>query len=82
MMLTTEQRAGGGGGGGGEGGGVGRKWDEWLEDLEREMRFFRISDATNKEDAMLIYGGVEIRRLDKSLQDPCEGDVYTKLKGK
>lgn len=61
---------------------TGEKWDEWLEELEREMRFFRISDATDKKDAMLIYGGVEIRRLDKSLQDPREGGVYTKLKGK
>ena len=40
---------------------TGEKWDEWLEELEREMRFFRISDATDKKDAMLIYGGAEIR---------------------
>ena len=42
--------------------------------------FFRISDATDKKDAMLIYGGVEIMRLDKILQDAREGDVYIKLK--
>ena len=59
------------------------KWDEWLDELEREMRFFCISDAADKKDAMLIYGGVEIRRLDKSLQDPRgEDDIYSKLKGK
>ena len=48
---------------------TGEKWDEWLEELEREMRFFRISDAADKKDAMLIYGGVDIRRLnfDESL---------------
>ena len=34
---------------------TGEKWDEWLEELEREMRFFRISDAADKKDAMLIY---------------------------
>ena len=28
---------------------------------------------------MLIYGGVEIRLLEKSLQDPKEGDVHVKL---
>lgn len=61
---------------------TGEKWDEWLEELEREMRFFRISEAVDKKDAMLIYGGAEIRRLEKSLQDPREGDVYTKLKDK
>ena len=31
---------------------------------------------------MLIYGGVEIWRLEKNLQDPKEGDIYVKLKGK
>ncbi|XP_053376601.1 uncharacterized protein LOC123533440 [Mercenaria mercenaria] len=62
---------------------TGEKWDEWLNELEREMRFFRVIDAEDKKDAMLIYGGVEIRRLDKSLQDPGgEGDVYSKLKSK
>ena len=24
---------------------TGEKWDDWLEELEREMRIFRISDA-------------------------------------
>ena len=61
---------------------TGEKWDEWLEELEREMRFFRISDAADRKDAMLIYGGVDIRRLEKSLQDLGDGDLYTKLKGK
>ena len=46
------------------------------------MRFFRISEPEDKKDAMLIYGGAEIRRLEKSLQDPIEGDIYSKLKGK
>lgn len=61
---------------------TGEKWDDWLDELEREMRFFRISDPEDKKDAMLIYGGGEIRRLAKSLQDPEEGDVYKKLKDK
>ena len=29
---------------------------------------------------MLIYSRVEIRRLEKSLQDPKDGDVYVKLR--
>ena len=63
---------------------TGEKWDEWLEELEQEMRFFGInSDAAGKNDAMLIYSGVYIiRRLEKSLQDLCDGDLYNKLKGK
>ena len=44
------------------------------------MRFFRIRDAVDMKDAMLIYGEVEIRRLEKSLQVPKEGDVYVKLR--
>ena len=31
---------------------------------------------------MLIYSGAEIGRLEKSLQDPKEGDAYVKLRGK
>ena len=42
--------------------------DDWQKELEREMRFFRISDAVDKKDAMLIYGGAEIRRLEKCLK--------------
>ena len=61
---------------------TGAKWDDWLDELEREMRFFRITDAADKKDAMLIYGGTEIRRLEKSLTDPDQGDAYAKLKGK
>ena len=41
---------------------------------------FWIRDAVDMKDAMLIYGRVEIRGLEKSLQDPKEGDVYVKLR--
>ena len=57
---------------------TGEKWDEWLEELER----VRISHAADKKESMLIYGSVDIRRLQKSLQDPGDGDLYNKLKGK
>ena len=57
---------------------VGKAWQEWLEGIEREFRFFKISEAVEK-DAMIIYGGNEIARLEKSLPDPETGDVYTKL---
>ena len=61
---------------------TGDKWEEWLEELEWEMRFFRISEAGDKKDAVLIYEGTEIRKLNESLQDPMEGDVYSKLNEK
>lgn len=43
--------------------------DEWLDELEREMRFFSISgNAAGKKDAICIYGGVKIRRVVNSLR--------------
>ena len=44
---------------------VGKAWQEWLEGIEREFRFFKISEAVDKKDAMIIYGGNEIARLEK-----------------
>jgi hypothetical protein len=61
---------------------TGDRWDDWLYELERDMRFFRIREPENKKDAMLIFVGEEIRRLSKSLQNTGEGDVYTKLRDK
>ena len=53
---------------------IGEKWDEWLEELEQEMRVLRIGDAADKKDVMLVYSGVDIRRLEKSSQDLSVGD--------
>ena len=61
---------------------VGKAWQEWLEGIESEFSFFKISEAVDKKDAMIIYGGNEIARLEKSLPDPETGDVYTKLRAK
>jgi len=61
---------------------VGKAWQEWLEGSEREFRLFKISEAVDKKDGMIIYGGNEIARLEKSLPDLEMGDVYTKLRTK
>ena len=61
---------------------TGEKWEEWLEELERELRFFRIRTPEDNRDAVLIFGGKEIRRLNKCLQDPNGDDIYTRLKSK
>ena len=61
---------------------TGEKWEEWLEELERELRFFRIRTPEDKRDVVLIFGGKEIRRLHKCLQDPNGDDIYTRLKSK
>lgn len=61
---------------------VGKAWEEWLEGIEREFRYFRITKAVDKKDAIIIYGGKEIARLEKSLPDPEVEDVYLKLRTK
>ena len=62
---------------------TGKAWDDWLEGIEREFRYFKISDPTDKKDALIIYGGKEIARLEKSLPNPAtEIDEYEKLKTK
>ena len=53
---------------------TGKAWEEWLDDIEREFRYFRISSPTDRKDAMIIYGGKEIARLEKSLSDPDDPD--------
>ena len=62
---------------------TGEVWDEWLEEIERELRYFKISDPADKKDASIIYGSKEITRLEKSLPDPLEDlNTYDKLKTK
>ncbi|CAC5368591.1 unnamed protein product [Mytilus coruscus] len=63
---------------------TGSQWEEWLEGIEREFRYFRITDPEDKKDAMIIYGGKDISRLEKSTPDPVDRrmDVYEKLKKK
>ena len=39
---------------------VDKAWEEWLEGIEQEFRYFRITEAVNKKDAIIIYGGKEI----------------------
>ena len=57
---------------------MGKAWQEWLEGIEREFRFLKISEAADKKDAMIIYGGNEIASLKKSLPDPETGYAYIK----
>ena len=61
---------------------MGKAWQEWLEGIEKEFRFFKISEVVGKTDARIIYGGNEIARLEKSLPDPETGEVYIKLRTK
>ena len=35
--------------------------------IERELRYFKITEPADKKDALIIYKGKEIARLEKSL---------------
>ena len=62
---------------------VGKAWREWLEEIEREFRYYRINTPNDKKDALLIFGGRELRRLDKYLPDLADDlDEYQKIRRK
>ena len=64
---------------------VGKEWEEWLDAIEREFRYFRINSPADRKDALIIYGGTEIARLEKTLPDnDPDGnlDDYQKVKQK
>ena len=45
-------------------------------------RYFKILDSMDKKDALIIYGGKDIARLEKSLPNLTEGNDYEKMKAK
>ena len=54
-----------------------------MDDIKREFIYFRISNPADRKDAMIIYGGKEIARLEKSLPDPVDvSNEYEKLRKK
>ena len=44
---------------------TGKVWEDRLEGIEREFCYFRIANALDKKDALIIYGGQEISHLEK-----------------
>ena len=55
-----------------------------MEEIEREFQYFNITDLLSKKDAMIIFGGRELARLEKSLPNPTgEGlNEYDRLRTK
>ena len=45
-------------------------WKEWVEEIERQFRLFGIESPSDMKDALLIYGGRELSRLEKYLPEP------------
>ena len=63
---------------------TGKAWKEWLEGIEREFRYFNITDSMNKKDAMIIFGGRDLARIEKSLPNPTDPGLneYDRLRKK
>ncbi|KAK3747209.1 hypothetical protein QZH41_004124 [Actinostola sp. cb2023] len=52
-------------------------WGKWLKNIERQFRYFGISDAEAKKDGLIIYGGQQIADLEDTLPDSTgDGDQY------
>ena len=71
---------------------VGKEWLDWLDDLESQFRYFKVTKVQDKKDAITIYGGNDIKTLAKNLPDPTQKpdyaeanenlDGYTRIKWK
>ena len=48
---------------------TGRRWKKWKNELLFRFRYFRISSAEDRVDALHIYGGERIRELIESLEN-------------
>lgn len=45
-------------------------WDRWLRQFGRKVRFFRVTEATDKLDALYIYGGDKVEQILDTVPDP------------
>ena len=54
---------------------TGKEWEDLLKATEREFRYFKIINPLDAMDALIIYGGNEISRLEKSLPDLTDEDA-------
>ena len=58
------------------------RWQRYKKDIERQFRFFGITDPETKKDGLLIYGGEDLTDFDEALPDPSDqdgDDAYTIL---
>ena len=53
---------------------TGNVWDDWLVEIEWEFRCFKITEPLDYKDALIIYGRIELARLEKSLPHLTDGD--------
>ena len=61
---------------------VSERWEEWIENLEFNCTFFKVTDAKNKKAALMIYDWQALRKIHNNLPDPENGNNYEKAKSK
>ena len=44
-------------------------WQKYKKEIERQFRFFGITDPETKKDGLLIYGGQDLVDVDDALPD-------------
>ena len=47
-------------------------WEDWRTEFDRQCRYFGLTEPGEKKEAMIIFGGKELARLEKSLPNPTE----------
>jgi hypothetical protein len=58
------------------------QWQRYKKDIDRQFRFFGITDPDTKKDGLLICGGQDLVDIDEALPDPTRQDsdnAYTLL---
>ena len=57
------------------------RWQKYKKEIERQFRFFGITEPVTKKDGLLIYGGQDLVDVDDALPDPTsiEGDDVYKV---
>ena len=57
------------------------QWQRYKKEIDRQFRFFGITDPNTKKDGLLIYGGQDLVDVDEALPDPTEqeGDDAYKI---
>lgn len=61
---------------------TGKRRDELIESIKREFWYYGIMEPDDKKDVLIKYGGKEIARLERSLQNKeCE-ELYQTLQNK
>ena len=54
-------------------------WEKWLQNIERQFCYFRITEPEMKKDGLIIYSGQTIADLEHTLLDLAGDDEYSQL---